>query len=132
MLVFLCSTNLIFSQWTQQKSPTNRDLFNIKFFDNQGVIVGDSVILTSNDSGKTWDIQNFNGFLGSCAFQNNKSVWAVGGTYSGRNLVVKSLNSGANWSLVDTSETNSIWESVFFYNNKYGWIGGESITDTTG
>ncbi|MEJ2614602.1 MAG: hypothetical protein P8Z35_06575, partial [Ignavibacteriaceae bacterium] len=78
ILIILVSIGITFSQWVQQTSPTKRDLKDIKFFENKGVIVGDSVVLTSNDSGNTWTSQCLPYGLLSCAFQDKDTVWAVG------------------------------------------------------
>ena len=74
ILILLFSAGFIFGQWIQQSSPTKKDLLDIKFFENRGVIVGDSVILTSNDSGETWKSQDFGEILWRCAFQSKDTI----------------------------------------------------------
>ena len=74
VLIILVSIGSAFSQWIKQSSPTQKDLYDIKFFGNRGVIVGDSIILTSNDSGKTWKSQDFGEILWRCAFQSKDTI----------------------------------------------------------
>ncbi len=123
ILIVLLSFESGFSQWIKQSSPTKKDLNDIKFFENRGVIVGDSVILTSNDSGKTWSSQNFPGYLWRCAFQSKDSIWAVSIT----DLIIKSTDGGVSWETVniDSSSTfKGYKEAVFFLDKMHGWIGG--------
>ena len=122
-LIILVSIGSTFSQWTQQLSPTKRNLYDIKFFENRGVIVGDSVILTSNDSGKTWKSQDFGEIFWRCAFQSKDTIWAVAIT----DLISKSIDGGKTWETVnlDSSSTfKGYKEAVFFLDKMHGWIGG--------
>lgn len=134
ILIVLFTVELTFSQWIQQSSPTKQNLYDIKFWENRGVIVGSKIILTSIDSGKTWSSQNFDYKFWRCSFQSKDSIWAVGGTSTNRNLILKSENSGLNWSIVDTSNKHSFCNAVFFSDNVHGWIGGGGLglLDTTG
>ena len=134
--ILLFSAGFIFGQWIQQSSPTKRDLLDIKFFENRGVIVGDSVILTSNDSGQTWSSQYYTGYYIKCSFQNKDTVWAVGFTYPPmKNAIIKSTDGGQNWENVSIPEIDSIegyCESIFFSDKMHGWIGGGVTIHDTG
>lgn len=127
IFIFFISIDSSFSQWVQQVSPTSYPLYDIKFYNNKkGVIVGTSIILITNDSGNTWSPRgSFNYDLNGCYFQSKDSIWAVG------NVILKSTDSGQNWTLADTIDADSYCSEVFFSNNMYGWICG-SRSDGTG
>jgi photosystem II stability/assembly factor-like uncharacterized protein len=135
ILLLLLYVGSACSQWVQQPSPTTHELDGIKFFnDKYGIIAGSEVILTSNDSGNTWNLQEFpNWYLGGCDFQSRDSIWVVGGTLPYQNLIIKSTNGGLNWNVIDTSGANSICQAVFFKDQLHGWIcGGETGAAGTG
>ena len=123
VLIILVSIGSAFSQWIKQSSPTQKDLYDIKFFGNRGVIVGDSIILTSNDSGKTWKSQDFGEILWRCAFQSKDTIWAVAIT----DLITKSTDGGETWDTVNLDSSSTFIgykEAVFFLDKMHGWIGG--------
>jgi photosystem II stability/assembly factor-like uncharacterized protein len=122
-IIFICTAN---AQWIQQSSPTANNLYNISFFKkSEGLIVGQEVILMSQDSGYTWLLRNVPGWiLCGSYFQGKDSLWAVGETSSLRELIVKSVDGGMNWSVIDTSEVDYLGQAIFFYHQLYGWIGG--------
>ena len=125
ILLIVLSASFTFSQWIQQPSSTSKDLLDIKFSDNgTGIIVGNRIILYSNDSGQTWNSQDFAGVLLKCGFQSKDSVWAVGITPTYRNLIAKSTNAEINWNIIDTSEENHASQGIFFVDKNHGWIGG--------
>jgi photosystem II stability/assembly factor-like uncharacterized protein len=103
IILLIFSVGSTFNQWVQQSSPAKKDLYDIKFWGNRGVIVGDSVILTSDDSGKTWKSQDFGEILWRCAFQSKDTIWAVAIT----DLIIKSTDGGTTWYSVniDSSDT---------------------------
>ena len=124
ILILLFSAGFIFGQWIQQSSPTKKDLLDIKFFENRGVIVGDSVVLTSNDSGKTWKAHDVGEYLFRCAFQSKDTVWSV----SFYDKIIKSTDGGESWETVNIDSSSNFKgykESVFFLDNMHGWIGGQ-------
>ncbi|MFZ0453479.1 MAG: YCF48-related protein [Ignavibacteriaceae bacterium] len=136
ILIIIVSTGSAFCQWVQQSSPTQRDLLDVKFFENRSVIVGDSVILTSTDSGETWSSQYYNGYYIKCAFQSKDTVWAIGFTYPPmKNAIIKSTDGGFNWENISISDSNGIQgycESIFFSDKMHGWIGGGVTIHDTG
>ncbi len=132
ILLLSFSVGITFSQWVRQSSPTKRDLYDIKFYENRGIVVGDSVILTSADSGETWSSQNLPYGLQRCSFQDNDTAWAVGLTLNTpkyESAVLKSTDGGTSWKYVMIADTNTLkgyTQAVTFYDKMHGWIGGWS------
>ncbi len=135
-MIILCSLNLVaYSQWVPQMSVTTANLYDVKFVSRQlGWIVGNGVILRTQDAGSSWTAQNFNGLVFiSASFIDSNIGWAVGGTTAGHSLIMKTENGGAIWVVKDSSYGNSFWGAVYFVDSLHGWIaGGGRGVDTTG
>ncbi|MGH8562529.1 MAG: WD40/YVTN/BNR-like repeat-containing protein, partial [Nevskiales bacterium] len=91
------------NNWTQAISPTNVTLTAVAFADaSNGWAVGhDAVILHTTDSGKTWQLQNFQPELNKPLFgifpidaQNAYAVGAYG-------LFLATQDGGAHWTAVE-------------------------------
>ena len=136
-LLLAVTAQLSRSQWSLQNSPVSSRLFDINFSGEKGVVVGDSIIMTSSDSGKTWAVQKFPRawILTQCRFQAKDSIWVAGFTTSHRNILLRSVDGGVNWSVVDSSFNGLSGTSICFLDKQHGWIGGSGSglgADTNG
>ncbi len=140
LILFILLTLLlcpdIVSQWSLQSSPTTSDLYDITFTDSQlGWIVGDSIILLTNDSGFTWQSTGNKDYsFSDCFFTNSRNGWAVGVDHSPTNnpLIAHTINGGHTWNF-QIDSVNTSWDAVWFVDTLHGWIaGGFDSPDTRG
>ena len=121
------STVPVMAQWSLQQSPVTSRLYDIKFSGGRGLMVGDSVVLVSGDTGSSWAIQDFPGNWGftQCTIQCHDSLWVAGWMIDSRkNVLLRSTDGGTTWSVVDTSLHDLAGTSVFFKDKTHGWVGG--------
>ncbi|MEW6102821.1 MAG: YCF48-related protein, partial [bacterium] len=93
-------------------SPTNADLFKIKFLDESyGFTVGNGVILKTHDGGKAWNkaYEGTNTKL-SLFFLNPKEGWVVGEN----GLVLHTIDGGINWETQKTPTNNTLFDISFY------------------
>lgn len=101
--------------------------------ETNGVYIDDNLIYRTQDAGKTWKQVNqcavkamIDGLarqvdcrLYKLRFVSPAIVYAYGGVYPGTAaLVMKSVDSGASWSIVSLIEDENGWEGGFFFVNE--------------
>ena len=130
---FMISANGLQAQsWWPQNSGSSERLQSVNFFSNsQGYLFGDtlSTTISTSSSGSVWSNTNIaftDGDIRSSAITNASTIYAVGryDVLWGKGLVMKSSNSGANWS-VDTTITEELFD-VSFPSGNTGYISGEN------
>jgi|GEM_PF-4947964 len=93
----------------------------VRFKDSlNGMIMNNSIYTTTN-GGRSWKLEDIffeNGFLIAWGFKKDGQGFAVG--YNG--CVAVSDNNGLNWKKYNLKTTNYL-TSVYFYNNRIGFIG---------
>jgi photosystem II stability/assembly factor-like uncharacterized protein len=123
------------SQWIPQLSPTSEDLIAVQFIDqNRGWIVGNEIILSTDDGGIHWhDYQIPGVYLIDLFAVNDEIAWAVGttmyGLTPGRAIIMQTSDGGDTWALIDSAQTG-YFGSIFFYDSQFGWITGAEGTST--
>ncbi len=116
--------------WTGQiTSVTNNNLKDVCFVGNKGWIVGDYIILYSDDYGDTWTIQLS---VSSVAFLSVDFVDALHGWATGSGgKIYRTIDGGVNWIAVQTT-SNRYFFSVDFVNTNVGYaVGLGSLYATT-
>jgi photosystem II stability/assembly factor-like uncharacterized protein len=120
------------SSWEKIKTPTDFNLFRVFYLDSLHCwVAGDSgVILFSDDSGESWQLQNsgVNNFISDIYFLNENLGWAVSYEFEGINIrskILKTTNGGLNWQFENYRQLNVILTTICFIDSLTGWIGGE-------
>lgn len=86
-------------QWSQMTSPYSGNLLSIKFIDqNIGFIGCNTAILTTTDGGQTWESTIASDFSINCFAFPSSSVGYYG---ANNNVVRKTTDQGANWTLLN-------------------------------
>lgn len=78
----------------------------------------------SKDRGKTWDAVDVPGndfTLKALSFSDSQHGWAVGGN----GLVIRTINGGKSWELMETPTTFDL-QAVHFVNSQVGFIAGKT------
>jgi photosystem II stability/assembly factor-like uncharacterized protein len=112
--------------WKNQVLNSPYSLRAIKLIDTKnGFAVGfGSRINRTTDGGVTWSqvkvLSDTNRVLNSISFVNNKIGWISGD----RGILLKTIDGGVSWGQIklDAKYTESSFESIFFYDDKNGWI----------
>jgi len=132
--------------WIKQQKLTDYSLSEIFFVnENEGWIAGgrirsaetnelmrhderggDGIILHTENSGATWEIQfaNRGAYLFGIFFTDNENGWAVGEG----GLLIHTADGGNLWSLLPTTGTTKWLNGVYFFDKLNGFIVGESET----
>jgi photosystem II stability/assembly factor-like uncharacterized protein len=121
--------------WIEQPCPTSKRLTRLIFTDSlNGWAAGDSgVIIHTSNAGGSWLIQNTSTIIaiGDIFFVNSSTGWAIANDFLGHGTgILKTSNSGANWSNSIFSDSTLILYTIFFTDPLNGFLGGQS--DTTG
>jgi photosystem II stability/assembly factor-like uncharacterized protein len=124
------------SQWIQQASGTDYNLYAVHFINNNtGFIgsnswdlnnfIGGEIIRTSN-AGENWQrvLIDTNLRVKDIYFLNPLTGFAVGGTYTTLGRVYKTTDSGLNWINTTPTELNSHIYNIQFVNPVTGFLGG--------
>lgn len=139
--IFIFNFVLLFSEfsvsqdyWLRQQTPTDKRLTNCFFINNNtGWVTGDSgLIMKSTDSGESWLLQNSNTFhdIISVHFLNERLGWATAWIYNPLpdefhgTLLLKTTDSGNNWTSQMYPDTNYYYGSVFYTDSLNGFLGG--------
>lgn len=132
-IVFIISTVITYSQWTNQNPvPNGNDLWSTFFVDdNTGWIIGsDGFIKKTTNSGLDWTQQNSGTYLTlkSIQFIDPNSGWICGEG----GVILKTTNGGINW-LSQTSGTTGCLTDIHFCDSNIGYtVGfGGTISKTT-
>lgn len=107
--------------WVNQPNNISSILFGVYFINvNTGIIVADARFVKTVDGGSNWTIQNTSYTLISVVFTDDLTGYACG---SG-GAVLKTTNTGDNWSLTTTNFSGYIWD-ISFINPGTGIAAGD-------
>ncbi|MBL8015800.1 MAG: T9SS type A sorting domain-containing protein [Ignavibacteria bacterium] len=113
--------------WSNLSSPTSTSLNSIYFInENTGFISGYAIALKTTDAGSTWvnmnapSISGFENFREIFFFNENLGLYV-----SDAGRIGKTTNSGANWTLVNSGTTQSLF-GVYFIDMNTGYACGNS------
>ncbi len=137
LLVLFSFMQISYSQWITQIPATSADLYDVKFVGRDlGWIVGEGVILRTQNGGVSWTVQEFPDFIfDECNFVDSNTGWAVGRTSEierEKGLILKTEDGGDTWAVQDTSFSEFFWDGVYFVDPTHGWVAGGPLYDTTG
>ena len=123
--------------WKEMNSPTTNVLKKVFFIDssNGWACGSEGTIIHTSDAGNSWVIQDsqVETFITDIFFLNNNYGWAL----TQRNFspfgttILKTTNSGNEWSPEDYFENNVFMNTVFFFDSLNGYLGGTYIAKTT-
>lgn len=114
--------------WTHQVTGTGEILMQVRFFGENGWIVGGTngkaVLIRTRDGGQNWQPQQLNVPAGlfDIFFVGNHG-WIAGE----KGTLLRSDDGGESWSLQKTP-TNENLTSLFFLSPNQGWAGGDRMT----
>jgi len=118
------------STWTTQTAPTSGNLRSVSFFNTSvGVAVGDtaatSTICYTSDGGTTWrqSATTSTVSLADVQMVSATTGWAVGGS----GMVLKTVNGGANWTVVPQATTAGLSSISFNPSGTVGIFVGNSV-----
>ncbi len=124
-------SQILFAQnyWIRQPSPTTKWLYRCSFPDSlHGWAVGDSgVIVHTSNGGQNWDLQNsgIDGFIYDVFFLNKNLGWAIANGYNYfQSVILKTTNSGVNWTYSNYPDSNIILNTVCYTDSLHGFMGG--------
>lgn len=121
--------------WQRQNVGRGFKLREIQFVDNEnGWITGfaadyvSHLLLITNDGGQSWRAPIAPSLTGpdSFSFVSKFEGWAI----DGQNNIIRTRDGGVTWT-VQLGAGKDKWFSIFFANNKEGWIGGSGLLHTT-
>ncbi|MGY5852488.1 MAG: YCF48-related protein [Candidatus Thorarchaeota archaeon] len=82
---------------------------------------GDGIILHSNDSGLSWQLQFFNETMRLRQIQIvNEHIWVTG-----NGVLLHSINDGRSWEYVPIGDELGLYYGIFFFNETLGWTESE-------
>jgi photosystem II stability/assembly factor-like uncharacterized protein len=114
--------------WTHQDSGTELNLMRVRFFGNDGWIVGgmpgNSLLLRSRDGGTTWQRAQIN----TSALLFDVYVNGTQGCIVGAEGTILHTNDGGESWQQQKSPTDNDLNSLFFLNPQQGWAGGAKRT----
>ncbi len=115
--------------WLMKLNDLYDDFYDLQFLDaNTGLILGGQSLLKTNDAGDNWTIINAGGgsYLHFSSIDTGWSDYADGS-------ISKTKNGGLSWAII--KPVDIYLRSLFFVNNKTGWVVGDSgiiLKTTTG
>lgn len=131
LLLVLLTGKAVFSQdyWVRQISPTTKWLYRCAFPDSlHGWAVGDSgVIVHTSNGGTNWDLQTsgIDGFIYDVFFVNKNLGWGIANGYNYfESVILKTTNSGLNWTYAYYPDSNIILNTICFTDSLHGFMGG--------
>jgi len=114
--------------WDRQISGTTDNLARVRFFGDDGWIVGGmagkSLLLRTRDAGANWRAQQLN--LSEALFDiyfSGTRGWIVGAN----GTILKTTNGGQMWERQESSTKNNLM-CLFFLSPHQGWAGGDKQT----
>jgi photosystem II stability/assembly factor-like uncharacterized protein len=113
--------------WVRQDTGTKEWLLQIRFFDNDGWIVGGTegkaVVLRSHDAGNSWQSQKLSVQAGLFdIFFVGKRGWMAGE----KGTILETSDGGITWTIQQTPTTENL--TSLFMSPTRGWAGGERMT----
>ena len=130
-------------EWEEQiATPKTGGFYDIQFIDkNNGFIVGDhGAFLKTTDGGNNWQNKNLEQegedlYLNSVFFTDSLTGWITTSNgcingYMYGDLILKTIDGGNNWSIVDSNKVGANNNVAQFFNIRFsdkstGWIVGE-------
>lgn len=117
-------------KWESPKSPTSRLYCTVLTNKNTGWIGGEKGLLMNTvDGGLTWKYKYFEqkfDFL-DIQFVNEQVGFAVAFVES-NNYIIKTVDGGKNWQVINMGYPNHIIYNIHFLNSDIGWAVGSSRT----
>ncbi|MDZ4711552.1 MAG: YCF48-related protein, partial [bacterium] len=128
ILIFFFSMQAANSQWVQQSSGTDQNLYDVEFiYEKTGWAVGDGgVVIKTTNAGTNWvNLPNPSPSL-------SPNLWSVEPIdsnivyiTSGKDLIIKTTNGGINWDVLNyCPDCNSAMIGIYFLNKDTGWFLG--------
>jgi len=128
ILIFFFSMQAANSQWVQQSSGTDQNLYDVEFINEKtGWAVGDGgVVIKTTNAGTNWvNLPNPSPSL-------SPNLWSVEPIdsnivyiTSGKDLIIKTTNGGINWDVLNyCPDCNSAMIGIYFLNKDTGWFLG--------
>ena len=114
--------------WHRQSSGTTDTLVRVRFFGDNGWIVGGlagkGTLLRTRDGGATWEQMSLKSSEGlTDIYMNGQQGWIVGTN----GTILHTKDGGQTWQQ-EISPTNNSLTTIFFLNQQQGWIGGDQRT----
>lgn len=132
LIILVLLPFLTFSQWEHKDVSTNVTLSAVHFQNELvGYVSGANEIYKTEDGGNTWQniltagSQSF--FEDLFVFDNNNIIAVGKELTSNEALILRSNDSGVNWTTANVS-ASSFLNSVFFVNSNLGFCAGSSGT----
>jgi photosystem II stability/assembly factor-like uncharacterized protein len=100
------------NSWTSLTSGTTNTLYGISFFDNNnGITVGQFVLLNTNNAGLNWVSRDIgiSTFFTSISYVDTNCIYVAG--WMGK--IIKSTNNGISWAEQNSGIANIIYEISF-------------------
>ncbi|MCU1267795.1 MAG: Cadherin-like beta sandwich protein [Acidobacteria bacterium] len=93
--------------WTTQTSVSTSDLHTVHFAnETAGVVLGDGVVLTTNDGGAHWTSINISANVIAAAFVDDTTSVAVGS----RGEILRTTNGGVSFQLTEHCSCNALFD----------------------
>ena len=134
VILAVFQVNVYSQQWSQVFSPTKYNLNNVFFIDTlSGWIGGDSgIIIHTSDNGMNWRIQNsgVTNPVYSVFFVDENTGYALSWNFDKTpplhygTRVLSTTNGGLNWSNYLFPDTNLFLNSICFFDEQNGCMGG--------
>lgn len=138
--VLLCISSSLIAQWTSLNTGTTKELRTVSAVDaNVVYAAGDNVLIKSINGGLDWtnvpllNLSNqpiFSLVINDLHFFDAQTGIAVGAQASLTRVILRTVDGGAHWSTVVTTNDPNGWtggySKVHFINNTTGWAVGSS------
>ncbi len=114
--------------WSRQTSGTTDNLTRVRFFGNDGWILGGapgkSLLLRTRDAGTSWERKELNSSEPLFDLNvNGTQGWIVGAA----GTILESSDGGQTWTRQE-GPTNNDLTCLFFLSSRRGWAGGDKRT----
>lgn len=125
--IFLKTTNAGIN-WISLPVNMDYDLSEVDFFDvNYGLVAGNRTILRTTNGGQTVEVYFYDEYyLGGLSIAGPNTAYACGGLTNGGAVIIKSENSGINWSSVYSKLTPPLLLTIKFLTPGFGLAAGEN------
>ncbi|MCI0449359.1 MAG: YCF48-related protein [Chlorobi bacterium] len=135
LFIFLVPS-VLKSQWVQQVSGTDENLFAVYFFNNSTGFLGSNIypnppliggeIIRTSNGGDNWQrvLLDTNFRVKGFYFFDQNTGFAVGGSYTSTGYIYKTTNGGFNWINVTPPNLTTHLFNINFLNNSTGYAGG--------
>lgn len=127
-LFFFCFNSKAQS-WSRIAKSGNAGLIDVVFLNKaKGFVISEDRVLESNDSGKSWTriLSSYSGFS-RIKFIDNSVGYIIGKN----DLVLKTVNSGTTWSLIQTGNSDDDFTSIYAINKDTLFVVGSEDADNS-